>query len=79
MWRCVIALRASAPTCSAAALQRVCVLGACRVLPVQGPEELVWMGLRVLESWVDNVNPEFLEQVRCAPAPTTHTMMGLLL
>lgn len=30
---------------------------------LQGPEELVYLGLKVLESWVESVNPEFMEQV----------------
>eukprot|EP00963_Diacronema_lutheri_P006687 scaffold587_cov339-Pavlova_lutheri.AAC.11 len=33
------------------------------VLAVEGPQELVQLGLRTLEFWVDSLNPEFLEPV----------------
>lgn len=33
------------------------------VFAVEGPQELVQLGLRTLEFWVDSLNPEFLEPV----------------
>jgi hypothetical protein len=52
--------------------------------PTQGPDELILLGLRTLEVWVDNFNPEYVDvaisevsthlggdigEEHCAPVP----------